>query len=136
MRGGANDAGMKCFLPLLFAPALVLAQDSQAPAILAPKIERFDPALDQIVAPDAKLEKLGEGFLWSEGPVWKDGAFYFSDVPDNKMYRLVPGREGAGLSSAERRCGGDAGFQGAGFEWDDRGSSEAPYHLSSKGRGG
>jgi gluconolactonase len=84
---------MKRFLPLLCLPVLALAQDAQVPAILAPKLERFDPAFDQIIAPEAKLEKLDEGFQWSEGPVWKDGALYFSDVPQNKMYRLVPGQK-------------------------------------------
>src|SRR5580692_992338 len=78
---------MKRFLPLLFAPVLVLAQDPDF------KIERFDPALDQVLAPDAQIEKLAEGFMWSEGPVWKDGALYFSDVPDNKIYRLVAGEK-------------------------------------------
>lgn len=80
---------MKRFLPLLFAPALVLAQD---PAL---KFERLDPAFDKLVAPDAKIEKLAEGFQWSEGPVWKDGALYFSDVPQNKMYRWQPGETAA-----------------------------------------
>jgi gluconolactonase len=76
---------MKCFLPLLFAPVLVLAQDPTF------KIERLDPAFDQLIAPDAKIEKLADGFHWSEGPVWKHGALYFSDVPENKLYRWQPG---------------------------------------------
>src|SRR5580692_10331600 len=80
---------MKRFLPLLFAPVLVLAQDPDF------KIERFDLGLDQVLAPEAKIEKLAEGFLWSEGPVWKDGALYFSDVPDNKIYRWQPGDQKA-----------------------------------------
>jgi gluconolactonase len=80
---------MKRFLPLLFSPMLALAQDSDL------KIERFDPAMDQLVAPDAKIEKLAEGFHWSEGPVWKDGALYFSDVPENKLYRWQPGEKSA-----------------------------------------
>lgn len=54
-------------------------------------IERVDPALDKLIAPDAKIEKLCEGFTWSEGPVWKDGALLFSDVPENIIYRWKPG---------------------------------------------
>ncbi len=52
-------------------------------------IERLDPALDKLVAPDAKLEKLAEGFNWSEGPVWLPGeaVLLFSDVPENTVYR-------------------------------------------------
>ena len=35
-------------------------------------IERLDPALDALLAPDAKIEVLASGLNWSEGPVWKD----------------------------------------------------------------
>jgi gluconolactonase len=48
-----------------------------------------------LVAPGAVVEKVTEGFHWSEGPVWKDGALYFSDVPENKAYRWQPGDEKA-----------------------------------------
>ena len=34
------------------------------------KIERLDPKLDELLASDAKLEKLAEGFDWAEGPIW------------------------------------------------------------------
>ena len=52
-------------------------------------IRRLSPALDAVIAPDAKIEKLADGFVWSEGPVWvKDGRYLvFSDVPANIMYR-------------------------------------------------
>jgi len=33
-------------------------------------IERRDKAIDDLIAPDAKIEKLAEGLDWSEGPVW------------------------------------------------------------------
>ena len=33
-------------------------------------IERFDPALDNIISKDAKAEIIAEGFDWSEGPLW------------------------------------------------------------------
>ena len=52
-------------------------------------IERLDPAMDLLVARDASLEVLAEGFDWSEGPVWvPSGAFVlFSDIPPNAIYR-------------------------------------------------
>ncbi|WP_396592638.1 SMP-30/gluconolactonase/LRE family protein [Brevundimonas sp. R86498] len=52
-------------------------------------IIRDDPALDRLIAPDARIEKLAEGFTWSEGPVWiADGAYLlFSDVPQNRIHR-------------------------------------------------
>ena len=41
-----------------------------------PSIERLDPALDKLLAPDAKIEILAEGYEWSEGPIWvKNGGF-------------------------------------------------------------
>ena len=38
-------------------------------------IERLDPALDALLAKDAVIEKLAEGFDWSEGPVWMPGGY-------------------------------------------------------------
>jgi gluconolactonase len=62
------------------------------------KIERLDPALDALLPRDAKIEKLGENFDWSEGPIWiKDGAYLlFSDVPMNMIYKW---QEGKGVST-------------------------------------
>jgi gluconolactonase len=49
-------------------------------------IEKLDPALDALIAPDAKIEVLASGFNWSEGPVWRDGGILFSDVPENTVF--------------------------------------------------
>lgn len=51
-------------------------------------IERLDPALDALIAPDARLETLAQGFAWSEGPVWRKSGGYllFSDIPKNTIY--------------------------------------------------
>lgn len=55
-------------------------------------IERLDPRFDELIAPDAHLEKLAEGFDWSEGPVWnqQEGYLLFSDVPLNCVNRWDP----------------------------------------------
>jgi len=51
-------------------------------------VERLDPALDQLLAGNATIEKLAEGFDWSEGPVWMpDGQLLFSDVPLNTIFK-------------------------------------------------
>lgn len=52
-------------------------------------IHREAPALDALIAPDARIERLAEGFTWSEGPVWieEQDCLLLSDVPANKMYR-------------------------------------------------
>lgn len=43
--------------------------------------------METLIADDAKLETLGEGFVWSEGPVWVEGALLFTDVPSNTIHR-------------------------------------------------
>lgn len=74
---------------LLFAGAVV--------AHAAESIERLDPALDTILAPDTRIETLCTGFDWSEGPVWdpEAGHLLFSDVPQNTIYRWSEGMEEA-----------------------------------------
>src|SRR5690242_9701980 len=53
------------------------------------KILHNDEALDAIVAPGTKIEKLAGGFVFTEGPVWvADGGYLlFSDPNDNLIYR-------------------------------------------------
>ena len=55
-------------------------------------IERLDPALDKLVAPDAKIERLAQGFEWAEGPVWvkRQGHVLFSDVEKNTVHKWDP----------------------------------------------
>jgi len=81
---------MKPILPLTVLCLLTLPVGAQTPEFKG-TIERLDPAFDKLVAPDARLEKLVEGFNWSEGPVWFDGAVVFSDVPENIAYRWKDG---------------------------------------------
>ena len=55
------------------------------------KIERLDPALDALLDKGAVIEKLAEGFDWSEGPVWMPGDYLlFSDVPMNAIFKWEP----------------------------------------------
>ncbi|MGE3313270.1 MAG: SMP-30/gluconolactonase/LRE family protein, partial [Limisphaerales bacterium] len=67
-------------------------------------IERLDPGLDQLLASDASVEILAEGFDWAEGPVWfAPGAYLlFSDVPRNVVWRW---RESDGLLEHLRPSG-------------------------------
>ncbi|HYC30674.1 MAG TPA: hypothetical protein VEB59_00210, partial [Gemmatimonadales bacterium] len=61
-----------------------------APATEA-NVVRLDPALDRIVEPGAKIEKLAGGFQFTEGPVWHpDGYLLFSDPNANTIYRWSP----------------------------------------------
>ena len=56
-------------------------------------VVRLDPALDAIVASDAKVETVAEGFGFTEGPVWvrKGGYLLFSDIPANVIHKWSPG---------------------------------------------
>jgi gluconolactonase len=62
--------------------------------IPTPTIVKKSPALDALIAPDAVFEKLGEGFKWTEGPVWsaKGGFLLFSDIPNNAINKWEPGK--------------------------------------------
>lgn len=53
------------------------------------EFERLDPRFDALVPKGAQVEKLAEGFDWSEGPVWdrKNEWLLFSDVPRNVVHR-------------------------------------------------
>jgi sugar lactone lactonase YvrE len=49
------------------------------------------PGLLELVEPDASLQRIATGFRFTEGPVWRDGALYFSDIPNSRIvrYRLL-----------------------------------------------
>ncbi|MBI5821890.1 MAG: SMP-30/gluconolactonase/LRE family protein [Verrucomicrobia bacterium] len=68
---------------------LPLAHAQQSATGTLGAIERLDPALDKLILPGAVIEKIAEGFDWSEGPVWMpaEGCLLFSDVPRNTVYR-------------------------------------------------
>jgi len=61
------------------------------------KVERLDPRFDALVPKDARLEKIAEGFIWTEGVVWykPEKCILFSDIPNNVV---VKWQEGKGTS--------------------------------------
>lgn len=83
---------------LLFAPLAASAQDTlNFPEI--GEVIRMDPALDDLLGPEAKIEVLSSGFLWAEGPVWvpeeshaHSGYVLFSDIPNNRIVRWDEGK--------------------------------------------
>ncbi len=91
---------------LYFSTLVLLALSCQQPSAkkeeapksaypTAGKIERLHPALDGIIAPDAKIEILAEGYDWTEGPVWieKGGYLLFTDIPPNRVMRWKEGED-------------------------------------------
>lgn len=63
-------------------------------AAAAQEIQRLDPALDQLVPANAKLEKMAGGFdKWTEGPVWThQGSLLFAEIPANNIDIWIPGK--------------------------------------------
>lgn len=52
---------------------------------------QIEPAFSAVIAPDARVEKLADGFQFTEGPVWHpDGFLLFSDPNTNVIYRYEP----------------------------------------------
>ena len=55
------------------------------------EIVRMDTALDEVVPPGARMERIASGFQFTEGPVWtKEGALLFSSPNTNVIYRWTP----------------------------------------------
>ena len=69
-------------------------------------IERLDPALNDIIPINAKIEVIGKGMVWSEGPLWipKEKMLLCSDVKENRIYQwtekkgLIPFLEPSGFT--------------------------------------
>jgi gluconolactonase len=82
-------------------------------------IQRLAPRFDKLIPRDAVLEKLAEGFEWTEGPVWvpKGGLLLFSDIPNNSVMKW---KEGEGVSlflkpsgyTGKEERGGEPGSNG------------------------
>jgi gluconolactonase len=54
-------------------------------------IIRIDPAFDALVARDAQIEKVADGFIFTEGPIWRpSGVLWFSDVVGNVVRQWSP----------------------------------------------
>lgn len=70
-------------------------------------IEAKSTAFHELVASDAKLEKIADGFQFTEGPLWdaREGCLYFSDIIGNRIHRWSPRdgvsalREPSGMSN-------------------------------------
>ena len=92
------------------------------------EIQKIDPALDKIVAPDTKAERIATGFnKWTEGPVWtREGALLFAEIPANNIVIWAPGREAqifihpSGYEGSEPFKGIEPGSNGMTLDPDGR----------------
>jgi gluconolactonase len=64
-----------------------IACGSMIPLLNAQSVRRIDPALDNLISPTAKVEKIAGNFGFTEGPLWvrRDGSLLFSDLPNNAI---------------------------------------------------
>jgi gluconolactonase len=60
----------------------------------AQEMQKLDPVFDNLIAADAKLERVATGFnKWTEGPVWThDGSLLFAEIPANNIILWKPGQ--------------------------------------------
>jgi gluconolactonase len=90
-------------------------------------VDRVSPMLDRIVPRDARIEKLADGFLFTEGPVWHpDGYLLFSDPNANTIYRwsetdgVSVYRTKSGYAGVDAGEYGQPGSNGLTFDADGR----------------
>jgi gluconolactonase len=110
---------------LVFICGAAQAADKTYPSF--GKIERLDPRFDKLIPKDAVLEKLGDGYDWSEGPVWdkQNKCLLFSDIPPNKVMKW---KEGEGVTlflmpagyTGDKPRGGEPGSNGLLFDFEGR----------------
>src|SRR5271165_3951532 len=108
----------------LLAPALAAV----VVAAFSQDIQKLDPALDHIVGPDAKLERIATGFdKWTEGPVWtREGSLLFAEIPANNIIQWIPDKGASvfmhpsGYQGSEPFKGPEPGSNGMTLDADGR----------------
>lgn len=53
------------------------------------EVVKLDPALDSVIAPGTKIERVATGFKFLEGPMWHQNRLWFSDLVGNKLYTVT-----------------------------------------------
>ncbi|MCC9601403.1 SMP-30/gluconolactonase/LRE family protein [Stieleria sp. JC731] len=73
----------------------IVSTYGQTPSTIG-RIEILSPEMEQFVDGGTKIEVLGGGFTWTEGPVWiqddAGGHLLFSDIPRNSIFRWSPAK--------------------------------------------
>lgn len=77
----------------------VLTVSSQVPASGGSAVQnhpapidvlRLDPALDALLAPGTKPELVCADYVFTEGPMWRQGRLWFSDEEGGRVHALTP----------------------------------------------
>jgi gluconolactonase len=111
--------GMKNYSLTILLLALLIPLVPGAEFEKVGSIERLDPGLDAIVPKDAVIEKLTDGFKWTEGPVWiHAGYLLFAEIPSNRIMKWSPKNglsvflQPSGYTGKEPFAGPEAGSNG------------------------
>jgi gluconolactonase len=88
-------------------------------------VEVDSPAFEALIDPNAELVRLGDGYQFTEGPVWnpRDQSLYFSDIPGDARWRW---REAGGMELVAEPT-----FKGNGMAYDVDGSLLVCEQVSS-----
>jgi gluconolactonase len=62
-------------------------------------LEVRNPGLHDLIAPDAPIERVAGGLVFTEGPVWRGGHLLFSDIPNDRIVRWRRLPEGPELTT-------------------------------------
>src|SRR5882672_4339027 len=74
------------------------AEEREAGLAMSP-LEVRDPGLHDLIAPDAAIERVAGGLIFTEGPVWRTGHLLFSDIPNKRIVRWRRLPEGPELTT-------------------------------------
>jgi len=82
---------------------------------------------------DIKIEKVAAGFTFTEGPVWsREGFLLFSDVPNDNVWKLVPGEKPALFRGQSNRTNGNT-FDAKGNLYSCEGGARRVTRIDKKG---
>jgi gluconolactonase len=88
---------VRCFSILCVSAALCGASGARLDAqpgggvqtqVAGAEVVKLDPALDSVIAPGTKIERVATGFKFVEGPMWHQNRLWFSDLVGNKLYAV------------------------------------------------
>jgi gluconolactonase len=91
-------------------------------------LESLDSRFDALIPGDAKIEKIADDLLWSEGPLWdaKTKSLLFSDIPRNVVMKWHAEKgvsrflENSGYTGAAPFTGREPGSNGLTFDLQGR----------------
>lgn len=60
------------------------------PAKASLRVIRLSPALNKLIAPGVEPQVVSGGYIFTEGPMWRDGRLWFSDEEGDEVHAVTP----------------------------------------------